>query len=186
MIRAARRWVREDAAFVAVAPCLVGATYTPLGGALAAPLRALTYSGARALLDALHLPYTAHVERFTLARGAASITVTGACSGLLPLAIWCAVMFVTPLPWRRKAPHLLAGALLLQAMNVARTAHLFQLVALGSPRFDLYHEWLWPGAKLGVIFGYPLLLLLAQRWAGAADRAGGPGDGAERREGVAL
>ena len=36
MIRAARRWVREDAAFVAVAPCLVVATYTPLGGALAA------------------------------------------------------------------------------------------------------------------------------------------------------
>ena len=61
----------------------------------------------------------------------------------------------------------------------------FQLVALGSPRFDLYHEWLWPGAKLGVIFGVPLLLLLAQRWAGAASRAGGPGDAAERREGLA-
>lgn len=166
MIRAARRWVREDAAFVAVAPCLVAATYTPLGGALAAPLRVLTYSGARALLDALHLPYTAYVDRFTLARGAASVTVTPACSGLLPLALFCAAMFVTPLPWRRKTPHLLVGALLLQAMNVARAAHLFQLVALGSPRFDLYHEWLWPGAKLGVIFGYPLLLLLAQRWSG--------------------
>ncbi len=38
MIRAARRWVREDAAFVAVAPCLVGATYTPLGISRIGPL----------------------------------------------------------------------------------------------------------------------------------------------------
>ncbi len=175
MIRAARRFTWEDAVFAAAAPCLVAVTYTPLGDVLAAPLRAATYRGARALLDALHMAYTADVGRFALARGGTFVVVTSACSGLLPLALWCAAMFVTPLPWRRKTPHLLLGALLLQIMNVVRTAHLFQLAAHGSPRFDLYHEWLWPGAKLAVIFGYPLLLLLAHRGARRPAMSGCPG-----------
>lgn len=159
----ARRWFWNDAVFAGVALSLVALTYTPLADPLNEPLCAVSYSGARALLDALGVPYAADAAHRTLSRGSFSIEVSGLCSGLRGLALWGAVMILLPGPRRQKLVHFALGAAVLMLVNVARIAHLYQLGAGGSPRFALYHEWIWPAAIVGGILFYRLLRLLAGR-----------------------
>ena len=137
---------------------LVAISYTSLGDALNRPLSAVSYRGARFLLDACGERYHADAAHLTLSRRLFSVQVNGLCSGLRGLAVWSAVVILLPLPWRRRLLHFAVGGLGLLALNVTRIAHLFLLGAGRSARFALFHEWLWPALVVGVILAYRLVM----------------------------
>lgn len=158
-----RRWITNDVVFTAFALALVGLTYTSLVDRINEPLCAATYGGATWLLDALGVPFTADDATRSIARGPFAIEVSGRCSGLRGIALWTAVLTLLPLRRRWKAVHFLLGTAVLLVVNVVRTAHLFTLRAGMSPRFDLYHEWLWPMAIVGLVLSYRLVMLIVAR-----------------------
>lgn len=160
---AARRWVRNDVIFTGAVVALVGLTYTPLVDPLNQVLCAVSYRGADRLLGALGVAHAADAAHRVLGSGTFALEVSGLCSGLRGLALFGAVLLLLSLPWRRKALHFAVGAAALVAVNVARIVHLFQLGAGGSPRFALYHEWIWPAVIVAAVLLYRLVMLLAAR-----------------------
>lgn len=156
----ARRWIQNDVVFTAIAIALVAMTYTSLADRINEPLCAVTYRGATWLLHALGVPFTSDDAARSIARWPFTIEVSGRCSGLRGLAVWTAVLLLLPLKPRRKALHFVLGVAVLLAVNAVRIAHLFTLRAGGSPRFDLYHEWLWPSAIVGLVLSYRLAMLV--------------------------
>jgi exosortase/archaeosortase family protein len=156
----ARRWIRNDVVFAGLVLCLLALTYTPLADPINEPLCAVSYRGATWLLHAVGVPFTAIEAHRTLVHFPFAIEVTGLCSGLRGLALFAAAIALLPLSRRQKALHFALGALILVLVNIARVAHLFALGAGGSPRFALYHEWLWPAAIVGLILLYRLVMLV--------------------------
>lgn len=158
----ARRWVRNDVVFTGLGLGLVALTYTPLVGPLNELLCAVSYRGARWALSAWGVPHVADAARRVLSHGSFAIEVSGLCSGLRGVALWVAVLILLPLSRRQKALHAAAGIVVLMLANVARIVHLFTLGAGRSPRFSLYHEWIWPAAIVGAVLLYRLVVLLAE------------------------
>ncbi len=154
----ARRWITNDVVFTALALALVALTYTSLADRINEPLCAATYRGATWLLEALGVPFTAHDATRSIARWPFALEVSGRCSGLRGIALWTAVLMVLPLRRRWKALHLVLGIAVLLVVNTVRIAHLFTLRVGLSPRFDLYHEWLWPTAIVGLVLSYRLVM----------------------------
>jgi exosortase/archaeosortase family protein len=159
----ARRWIRNDVVFIGVLSLLVALTYTPLADPLNEVLCAVSFRGATSALTALGIQFTADAAHRILTHGPFAIEVSGLCSGLRGIALFGAVMILLPLPRRQRLLHFALGVLVLMLVNVVRIVHLFSLGAHGSPRFNLFHEWLWPAAIVGLILTYRLLVRVTPR-----------------------
>jgi exosortase/archaeosortase family protein len=154
------RGIGRDLGFVALGLALFGVLYTPLGERLDVPFRIVAYRGVRALLALVAEPHQAVPAKFLLTHGTSSIVVGSSCSGLRAVALWSAFVAFVPYPWQRRALHFLLGATLLLVVNVVRLAHLFHLQVHHPAVFPLYHEWLWPAAKVALILAYWAVLIL--------------------------
>lgn len=159
----ARRWIWNDVVFTFIALGLVAVTYTHLADRLNDALGLVSYRGAVALLRAGGVFFVADEASRSLSRFPFSVEVDGLCSGLRGLALFAAVVLLLELPRRWKVLHLVTGALFLMLINVVRIAHLFVVGASGSPRYALYHEWLWPSAIVAVVLLYRLVMLILGR-----------------------
>lgn len=158
-----RRWIWNDFVFAGVTLALVALTYTPLSNPLNEPLCAASYSGAEWMLTTLGVPYTPDAAHRVISGSSFAMEITGLCSGLRALALFSAVVLMIKLPRWQKALHVAMGLPILMAINILRLTHLFTLGEARSPRFALYHEWIWPTGIVCVILLYRLAMLLAPK-----------------------
>lgn len=163
-----RRWIQNDVVFAGVTIALVVLTYTPLADPLNDPLCAISYSGADWLLGKLGVAHSTDAAHRVISGGAFSMEIAGLCSGLRSIALFGAVVLMLELPRRQKALHFAVGLVALVVVNVVRIVHLYTLGEGGSPRFALYHEWIWPLAIVAVVLLYRLVMLFATKNRGAA------------------
>lgn len=151
---AALRRGSPAAKFALLAVGLVALTYTPLCAPLNELFCAISYRGTRWMLDVLGISYQAFPAHRVLRSGSFGIEVSGLCSGMRGIAIWCAAVVFLPVPRWQKLVHLFAGTAVLTLVNCMRITHLLYAGAHATARFKLYHEWLWPMGILGLILAY--------------------------------
>ncbi|MFO0586596.1 MAG: exosortase/archaeosortase family protein [Polyangiaceae bacterium] len=157
------RGIGRDLALVAAGLALFGLLYTPLGQYPSEPLREVAYRGALTFLDLAGEAYRAAPAKHLISspvHPSASIAVTLSCSGLRAVALWAAFVAFVPIRYKTRAIHFLLGAALLLAINVVRLGHLYYLQVHDHAHFEIYHEWLWPAAKVAVIVAYWAILMV--------------------------
>lgn len=140
--------------FAVLALALVSLTYTPLCAPFNELFSAISYRGARGMLDALGIAYQANPTHRLLRAGSFGIEVNGLCSGMRGNAIWWAAVVFLPVSRGQKVIHLFAGTAVLALINCARISHLLYVGSHSIDRFRTYHEWVWPAAILGLILAY--------------------------------
>ncbi len=85
-----------------------------------------------------------HVSEITIRSARFAITVRRGCDAVEPSWFFCAALLAFPAPWSRKVAGMLAGALLLQALNLLRIVSLY-FIGLYYPRFfNTAHVEIWP------------------------------------------
>jgi archaeosortase B (VPXXXP-CTERM-specific) len=88
--------------------------------------------------------------------GASAINVNHECTGIFVLIIYAAFLLAYPATWQRRVLGILAGGVILEAVNVARLSVLAMIAARWPSLFEYFHEYLWQG-----IFVAMLALLVA-------------------------
>lgn len=171
------RGTARDLLFAALGTASFGVLYTPVGDALSEPLRKVAYRGALSFIALMGEGHRAAPAKYlisSVSSAAASITITPSCSGLRAVALWAIFVAFAPISLKKRALHFFSGASLLLAVNVVRLGHLFSLRVHHPAQFDLYHEWIWPLAKVAIIAIYwTLLVVVSLRGEGRRDRLAG-------------
>lgn len=85
-----------------------------------------------------------HVSEITISSTRFAITVRRGCDAIEPSWFFCAALISYPAPWRRKALGILAGALLLQALNLVRIVSLYFIGFHYPAFFGPAHVEIWP------------------------------------------
>jgi len=93
-----------------------------------------------------------------------SITVAIGCDAIQPLSVYLAGVLSFPVPWRRKLAGALAGAVILQAVNLVRITSLFALGRHRPDLFEMAHVEVWQG--LFIVLALALWIAWV-RWADA-------------------
>ena len=91
-----------------------------------------------------------------------AVRVENGCNAInVSVLLWSAIL-VYPAGWREKAKGLLAGTLLLHALNLVRIISLFYLGQYNRNWFDFAHLYLWEGLividTLAIFWGWALLV----------------------------
>lgn len=107
-----------------------------------------------------------HVSDLTIRSEKFAITVRRGCDAIEPSWLFCAAVLSFPSPWKARLWGLLAGVLILQAMNLLRIASLFLIGLKYPPLYPSAHLEIWP-----VLF----LLVAGALWIGWI-RSVRPGD----------
>lgn len=157
------RGAARDLLLPALGMALFGVLYTPVGDVLSEPLRMVAYRGALSFIECIGEAHRAAPAKYiisSLSSAAASITITPSCSGLRAVALWAAFVAFVPIPWKKRLLHFLLGTALLLTINIVRLGHLFVLMAHHPADFHIYHEWIWPLAKVAIIVIYWAILIL--------------------------
>ena len=90
------------------------------------------------------LGQTTQVSDITIRSAQYAITVRRGCDAVEPSCFFCAALLAFPAPWVRKVLGILAGAVLLQALNLLRIVSLY-FIGLHYPRFfNPAHVEIWP------------------------------------------
>ena len=143
---------RFASSYTATAACCLGLSYTSFAQPFNDVLCAASYSGVRRLIAAAHwgaVTFDEHARRIIF-QGFA-IEVAGLCSGLRGIALWAAVAVHLPKTWPARARYFIAGLGALLVLNVVRIAHLLYLGGTHSPRFGLFHEYVWPAVFVAAV-----------------------------------
>ncbi|GBD26523.1 hypothetical protein HRbin30_01855 [bacterium HR30] len=88
------------------------------------------------------------VEGNIILTGEARLQVNHECTGVFVFVVLLSFMLAYPAPWGRKILGMLAGVVLLSAVNIARIATLVRLVDFYPGLFEYFHEYVWQGLFL--------------------------------------
>jgi exosortase H (IPTLxxWG-CTERM-specific) len=80
----------------------------------------------------------------SLELGATALDVRSGCDAVEPTGLFLIAVLLFPASWRQRLSGVLAGALLLQALNVLRVASLALVYPRSSRFFELLHLTIWP------------------------------------------
>lgn len=73
-----------------------------------------------------------------------SIVVRRGCDAVEPAALFASAVLAFPAPWTMKAVGIVAGALVLLAVNILRIVSLFWIGSVARPLFAKVHLEIWP------------------------------------------
>jgi exosortase H (IPTLxxWG-CTERM-specific) len=120
-----------------------------IGLVLLPPVQVLDRQFSRALVEASHGLISLCGGKATRqgavlrAPGGFAVEMRDGCNAVnVTILLWAAVL-AFPAPWRMKALGLLAGALVIQALNILRFISLFYIGQYSSTWFDFAHGYLW-------------------------------------------
>ena len=85
-----------------------------------------------------------HVSDLTIRSARFAITVRRGCDAVEPSWFYCAALLSFPAPWLRKVAGILAGAVLLQVLNLVRIVSLYLIGLYYSQFFNTAHVEIWP------------------------------------------
>jgi exosortase H (IPTLxxWG-CTERM-specific) len=73
-----------------------------------------------------------------------SIVVRRGCDAVEPAALFVSAVLAFPAPWKKKAVGIVAGSLVLLAVNILRIVSLFWIGIVARPLFAKIHLEIWP------------------------------------------
>ena len=79
-----------------------------------------------------------------ISSGDFSIVVRRGCDAVEPAALFASAVLAFPAPWRKKAVGIVAGTLVLLAINILRVVSLFWIGIVARPLFAKIHLEIWP------------------------------------------
>lgn len=133
----------------------------PVNDAVVEPFTGLVARAGGAACRLLGEPVTTSGTLIASPRFA--VNIRNGCNGVETMLIFAAGVLAFPAPWTARLAGLLAGSLLIQAVNVVRIASLFFIGARWPAAFEDWHVVVWQA--IVVLFGVVLWILWAHRLA---------------------